>query len=145
MKLRSETSASGKSHADSEFIIAMFSKDFNIDIDAHLTASDRGISRMLQRMLGEGSVFCNIAWRFYLSDNGKIMANEVLGSRIKAAILGSLVIKRIRNNMWGQGITRLSKDQILKLYFDDLQAGIDKTIKRKVYCFYKCRNNEIRF
>ena len=44
---------------------------------------------------------------------------------VKASILGMLAVKRLRKYMWGQGISRLSYDQILKLYYDDLQALSD--------------------
>ena len=64
----------------------MFSKDFDLDIDSHLSAHDRGVSRMVQRMLGEGSLFCNFAWRFHLSDNGKLLVKEFLGGGVKAGI-----------------------------------------------------------
>ena len=44
---------------------------------------------------------------------------------VKVSILGMLAVKRLRKYMWGQGISRLSYDQILKLYYDDLQALSD--------------------
>ncbi|XP_075250259.1 failed axon connections homolog [Convolutriloba macropyga] len=112
----------GESIPDSFIIIERLMKDYNLDMDAHLTAEEKAISRAFQRMLSEGSLFAGFAWRFTLSDNGKLMVKHFLGNGVLGSIVSQFAGGQMKKNVWAQGTGRMTREQILKSCFDDMDA-----------------------
>ena len=112
----------GQNIPDSTHILERFVDDFKIDLDEHLTQEERAISRAFQRMLSEGALFAGFAWRFTLSDNGKLMVKSLLGGGVVGNAISQFAGMGMRKNVWAQGTGRMTREQILKGCFDDIDA-----------------------
>ena len=102
-----------------------FNVHFVADMDSHLSVTEKATSRAFMRMLGEASLFVGFAWRFQLSDNGEKVVYELLRGGWKASVIKKLAAHKMKGTVWAQGTGRNTREQILQMGYDDMQAVSD--------------------
>ena len=121
----------GKIIGDSTLIIEMLQEKEGIDLDQGLTPSEKGISLAFRRMLQENTYWGICEIRYNVRENWRIY-REVLAHLICPGVPATQWLplieklgKRIRNQMYGQGIGRHSSAEIYQIITADFQALSD--------------------
>jgi glutathione S-transferase len=121
----------GKLIGDSTLIIEMFKDKEGINLDQHLTSTERAISLAFRRMLKENTYWGIAYIRYNIEENWQhyqeVIANMLFGEAPKAEwqpIIEELG-KNIRTQIYNQGIRRHSSEEICQIITGDYQALSD--------------------
>ncbi|XP_023931415.1 failed axon connections homolog [Lingula anatina] len=109
--------------ADSQFCIEYLNKERGIDLNAHLTAEQKAIARAFQKMTEE-----NLYWTMcYVTfgDDLTALYRVIPYKGLVRWLLSRLIRRNIQQEMWGHGIGRHAKDDILHIGFNDLNSLSD--------------------
>jgi glutathione S-transferase len=93
-------------------------------VDAHLDDTQRAIAHVARRMLEEGLCFVLLHGRWCDERAVRTATDVALASvpRALRPIVRELVTRRVRRDLWGQGITRLPSETVLAMGEADLDA-----------------------
>ncbi len=121
----------GKLIGDSTLIIEMFKEKEGIDLDRGLTARERAISLAFRRMLKENDYWGIIALRYSVPENWEIYRKiiaTILYPGVPSPEWESKIEEfggKIRNQMYGHGLSRHSSSEICQIISADFQALSD--------------------
>jgi glutathione S-transferase len=109
---------------DSEAIRAHLEAQYGVDFDTGLSAEARATSRALIRMADEHLYFLLVCDRWLDDANWPHVRESIFAAVPKAirGVIGNKVRKKVRANMWGQGVGRHSGDAWLARAGQDIQA-----------------------
>ncbi|MDJ0717167.1 MAG: glutathione S-transferase family protein [Prochloraceae cyanobacterium] len=116
---------------DSTLILEMFEEKEGIDLDRGLTASDRAISLAFRRMLKENDYWGIVYLRYSVPENWEIY-RKIIATIIYPEVPPSEwepkveeFGEKIRNQMYGHGLSRHSSSEICQIINADFQALSD--------------------
>ncbi|CAH1784744.1 unnamed protein product [Owenia fusiformis] len=107
----------GESVADSQFCIDYLNKKLDIDLNSHLTESEKGIARAFQKMTEENLYWAIASWRWYI-DKTKAIKQLISVPSFVVWYVGRMVKK----STWGHGIGRHTPCEIKEISLKDLSA-----------------------
>lgn len=102
---------------DTTFIRFHLEDKYGINFDTQLSARDRGIAWSVEKMLEDSLYFAAMYERWAIDDNFDRGPRRFF-DQIPAPARGLLVYivrKQVKRNMWGQGISRHSREEICRL------------------------------
>lgn len=110
----------GAKLADSEFIIQHLCERHQLNFDGGLTPKQRGISRAIQKMVDEHTYWLMVLerWVIHKADTAKTL------TKLPGLVLWMLV-RKVRNKAFEQGLGRHTPDQLEQLLDQDLAALSD--------------------
>ena len=114
----------GHKLGDSSFIITFLEEEFGVDVDAHLSDEQRGISVAVQRLVEENLYWAMVYDRWVHEENWPILKGTVLGD-IAAPIrmaLAPLARRSVKKQLAGHGMGLHSKNEIERIAQRDLDA-----------------------
>jgi glutathione S-transferase len=114
----------GEIVCDSERIIAHLSRKHGIDLDAGLSAPQRALARVIQRMLDEHT-YWGVLYSRWLDPAGWAQFRGVVFGALPPPLrrpVSALVQKKLRRYAWSQGLGRHPPDEIYARIGQDLQA-----------------------
>lgn len=107
----------GQSIPDSEQIIATLSKEYSIDMDAHLSEEQRSSSYITRKMMEDHLYWVMLYFRWVNEENWKTTKNvffDGMPAPLKA-IIPALVRKSVVNACHSQGISRYEESEIMEM------------------------------
>ncbi|KAK6187009.1 hypothetical protein SNE40_006262 [Patella caerulea] len=110
----------GQEVNDSSLIIEFINDKYKIDLNSHLTPSERGIARAFQKMAEENLYWC-VALHRWVYDNKDWMRDVVGVPKLFVWIVG----RKIKSEADGQGIGRHSYDEMIRIEEADIKAMSD--------------------
>ncbi len=116
--------ADGEKIADSAIIVRELSSRFDADLDAHLSAVERGQAQCVSRLCDDHLVSLMVYFR-WLDDEGWQQVKPAFFGRLPAPLrwlVPGLVQKKLRANFYAQGLARHSREELLNFASADLQA-----------------------
>lgn len=120
----------GQEVADSNFCIRFLMREFEVDIDSHLTNTEKAIAHSVRTMLEENTYWALVHCR-WLSDYGAHIRKKLfakLFGRLFFPLKHLLVYRvkrKIRKDLWSQGIGRHSEQDLYGIAERDLLAVSD--------------------
>ncbi|XP_078383182.1 failed axon connections homolog [Oculina patagonica] len=114
----------GQEIADSNFCIQFLKKEFQVDIDSHLSATEKAIAHSVRTMLEENT-FWTIVYYRWSSDYIPILREKWFGYfffpvKYLVFYLGQ---RRCRKDLWSHGIGRHSEQDLYGIGEKDLLAA----------------------
>ena len=112
---------------DTTFIRFHLEERHGIDFDKQLSARERGIAWAVEKMLEDSLYFAVMYERWAIDDNfdrGPRRFFDQIPAPVRG-LLASFVRKQVKRNMWGQGISRHSRQEICRLAARMLTAVSD--------------------
>jgi len=122
--------------ADSQAIIEYLSQKYQVPLDEHLSPEQRAQAYLFTKSLDENLYWCLVYSRWILEDTW-LLVKEAFFGRLPwpiKAIVPSLIQKKVRKNLHGQGIGRHTKEEILAIS-DKSFAALSTLLADKNYFF----------
>ncbi|KAL9961664.1 hypothetical protein ACROYT_G030656 [Oculina patagonica] len=125
----------GQEIADSNFCIQFLRKEFQVDIDSHLSATEKAIAHSIRTMLEENTYWALVYCR-WLSDCGADIREKLFAKLFGHLFfsLKHLVVYRIkckiRRDLCSQGIDRHSEQDLYGITERDLLAVSEICVTR---------------
>ncbi|KAK6187004.1 hypothetical protein SNE40_006258 [Patella caerulea] len=107
----------GQEVNDSSLIIEFLNEKLNIDLNSHLTPSERGIARAFQKMAEENLYWCVVLHRWIYDNRDWIM--KLVGV---PKIMAWLPVRLVKKQTEAQGIGRHSYEEMVRIEEGDLRA-----------------------
>ncbi|EHL31588.1 glutathione S-transferase family protein [Legionella drancourtii] len=114
----------GKKIADSGLIIEYLQQKYGDTLDSHLTQEQKASALALRRMLEE-HLYWILVYSRWLDNRYWNISKEAFFAHLKGPLryfIPKLVRKKLRSDLYQQGIGRHSTTEIYQLGIDDLQA-----------------------
>ncbi|XP_078383184.1 failed axon connections homolog isoform X1 [Oculina patagonica] len=125
----------GQEIADSNFCIEFLKKEFQVDIDSHLSATEKAISHIIRTMLEENTYWTMVYYR-WCSDYAPVLRERWFGHLafpVKYLVF-HMIQRSCRKNMWGHGIGRHSEQEVYGIGEKDLLA-VSEILGQKKFLF----------
>jgi len=109
---------------DSSFIIDMLKKKFGDPLDNHLSVNEKATALAWKRLL-ENSLYWNLLWARWIDDFGWNGAKQLLTAMLPVPLkyfLPNVIRKATHKVLIGMGTGRLTRDEIIQLAKEDLNA-----------------------
>jgi len=109
---------------DSSLIIDMLKQKFGDPLDNHLSVVEKATALAWKRLL-ENSFYWNLLWARWIDDFGWTGAKQLLSTMLPAPLkyfLPNIIRNQTRKVLIGMGTGRLTKDEIIQLTKEDLDA-----------------------
>ncbi len=113
---------------DSNLIAVHLKHAHGVDLDAHLTPSQRAISHAVGRMLDENTYWCLLFGRWLDDANWERHTKPALFGRLplwQRVLLPGVLRKQIRRSARAQGMARHTPQEIAEIGIRDFQCLID--------------------
>jgi len=125
----------GQEIADSNFCIRFLEKEFQVDVDSHLSATERAIAHCIRTMLEENTHWI-MTYTRYLSKYGAGSREKVFGHlSLPKRYLGFFLYRRRRkNDLWSHGIGRHTEQELYGIAERDLLA-VSEILGEKKFLF----------
>jgi glutathione S-transferase len=118
----------GQKIADSRLIVHHLKASYGADLDAHLSTSDRGIAKALERLVEEHLYWVTMVTRWnYTAPNWEANKQAIFGGlppMLRDAVAW-ITRRRIKSQILGHGMGRLTEDEVFQLAKEDLDALAD--------------------
>jgi len=113
----------GQAIADSNFCIRFLEKEFQVDVDLHLSDRERAIGHSIRTMLEENTYWA-LAYTRMVSAYGAASRERIFGLRILPLkyLARSLAKKQIKEYMWSHGLGRHTEQELYAIAERDLLA-----------------------
>lgn len=113
----------GKEIADSNFCIRFLMKEFRVDVDSHLTLTERAIGHTVRTMLEENT-YWTLAYYRWFSDFAAGMREQLFGQLFQPIkyLIFYLVKRKVRKDLWNHGIGRHKEQELYGIAERDLLA-----------------------
>ncbi|KAL9961680.1 hypothetical protein ACROYT_G030673 [Oculina patagonica] len=112
----------GQEIADSNFCIEFLKKEFQVDIDSHLSATEKAIAHSIRTMLEENT-YCYV--------RGTLFGPLILPLRY---LIFYMVQRQARRDLWSHGIGRHSEQDVYGIAEKDLLA-VSAILDQKKFLF----------
>ncbi|XP_078383185.1 failed axon connections homolog isoform X2 [Oculina patagonica] len=125
----------GQEIADSNFCIEFLKKEFQVDIDSHLSATEKAIAHSIRTMLEENTYWTMVYYR-WCSDYAPVLRERWFGHLafpVKYLVF-HMIQRSCRKNMWGHGIGRHSEQEVYGIGEKDLLA-VSEILGQKKFLF----------
>lgn len=112
--------------ADSSMIIDYLKKQYSINIDLHLSLSDRAVALAFERMLDE-HLYWALLYNRWVDDNW-VKTKEAFFSTLPVVLKGivpAVAQKNIKSELDGHGMGRHSREEVYERANQDLKALTD--------------------
>jgi len=122
--------------ADSQAIIEYLTEKYHVSLDEHLSPEQQAQSYLFTKSLDENLYWCLVYSRWILDDTWPLVKEAFFGGLpwpVKV-IVPSLIQKKVRENLFGQGIGRHTKEEILAIS-DKSFAALSTLLADKDYFF----------
>ncbi|PKI12882.1 Tom37 metaxin N-terminal-like domain-containing protein [Colwellia sp. 12G3] len=107
----------GKVVADSEAIVSYLTKHYQVTLDTELTSEQKAQAYLITKSLDEGLYWCLVYSRWVLDDSWPFAKKAFFG-KLPAPLrwfIPSIIRRKVKNNLHGQGVGRHSPDEILAM------------------------------
>lgn len=114
----------GECVADSTFIIAYLKERYGDPLDAGLSAEQRATALAWQRLIEE-NLYWAVAYTRWIEPAGFALMREVFFSRLPwplRRIVPPLARRAVQKELWGHGLGRHSRDEIMAIGQADVDA-----------------------
>ncbi|XP_078383253.1 failed axon connections homolog [Oculina patagonica] len=125
----------GQEIADSNFCIEFLKKEFQVDIDSHLSATEKAIAHSIRAMLEENTFWVMVYYR-WCSDYAPVLRERWFGHiffPVKYLVF-SWLKRRCRKDLWSHGIGRYSEQDVYGIGEKDLLA-VSEILGHKKFLF----------
>ncbi|KAL9961720.1 hypothetical protein ACROYT_G030720 [Oculina patagonica] len=125
----------GQEIADSNLCIEFLKNEFQVDIDSHLSATERAISHSIRTMLEENTYWTMLYYR-WCSDHAPVFRETVFGRLflpVKYLVFYQFQ-RRFRKDLWSHGIGRHSEQELYGIGEKDLLA-VSEILGHKKFLF----------
>lgn len=125
----------GQEIADSNFCVQFLSKEFQVDVDSHLNATERGIAHSILTMLEENTYWTMVYAR-YIDDYGAEFRKKLFGMfffPLNYWVRFNL-LRTTKNYLWSHGIGRHTSQEIYEIAERDLLA-VSQLLGQKNFLF----------
>ncbi len=122
--------------ADSQAIAEYLIQKYQVSLDEHLSPEQQAQAYLFTKSLDENLYWCLVYSRWVLDDTWPLVKEAFFGGLpwpIKV-IVPSIIQKKVRKNLYGQGIGRHTKDEILAIT-DKSFASLSTLLGSKDYFF----------
>lgn len=126
----------GRVVCDSAVVIETLGREYDVALDGALTPRERALSTALTRTVEEHLYWVTIFDR-WVDDEGWVLTRDAYFAAIPAPLRGlvaALLRRSVKRSAHGQGLRRLTRDEILARATDDLRA-IDELYEGGSYFF----------
>ncbi|KAL9961674.1 hypothetical protein ACROYT_G030666 [Oculina patagonica] len=125
----------GQEIADSNFCIVFLKKEFRVDIDSHLSATEKAIAYSIRTMLEENTYWALVYYRF-VSDYAGHVRGTLFGHLILPLrhLIFYMVKRKVRGDLWSHGIGRHSEQDLYGIAERDLLA-VSAILGQKKFLF----------
>ncbi|ESO95855.1 hypothetical protein LOTGIDRAFT_175070 [Lottia gigantea] len=110
----------GQEVADTSFIIQFLNEKHHIDLNSHLSDSDRAIARAFRKMAEENLYWCTVSQR-WVYDKSDFLS-KVAGF---PKFFLWLIRRNVKSELYEQGMGRHSEAEVLQIMEGDLKAISD--------------------
>ncbi|XP_002731577.1 failed axon connections homolog [Saccoglossus kowalevskii] len=110
----------GEILSDSSFIIEFLNKEFKVDLNTHLSPSDRAVARAFQKMTEE-NLYWTLVYSRWVADNQQRL-KPFLKNSFVISILMKMIRRSVKKSLYAQGIGRHTEDEIYSIADKDLRA-----------------------
>lgn len=107
--------------ADSSMCIDFLKNVTNVDLNAHLSETDKAIARAFQKMVEEELTWVLSLWR-WTYDKEETVLKQMGAGKIKGFMMLKMFRSRIKGYAHGHGIGRHSQTEVMKIGEDDIKA-----------------------
>lgn len=117
----------GESIGDSNLIIERLSNEFNIDLDAHLTAQEKAIHHAMRAMLDEHLYFVLVYSRWMDDANWSVLRNTLFAAipKLIRGVVTNKIRDKVAGDLQGQGLARHEREEIYAMGIKDIEALSD--------------------
>jgi len=117
----------GRKIGDSGFIIEYLEQRFGADLNAGLSAADRGVALALRRLVEENLYWVMVYDRWVVEENWRVFRDVVLGAlpALLRPIIAPIARRGVRGQLKGHGIGLHSADEIHAIGRRDVGALAD--------------------
>jgi len=125
----------GEEIADSNFCIRFLEKEFQVDVDSHLSTTERAISHCIRTMLEENTYWALVYTRM-VSAYGADSRERIFGRLIlplKYLVL-FMVKRNVKKYLWSHGIGRHTEQELYAIAERDLLA-VSEILGQKKFLF----------
>jgi glutathione S-transferase len=114
----------GKEVPDSGAILAHLKQKYGDKLDGNLTPAQRGTAHAIRRMLEESLYFVLLYMRWVDAPGWEITRKTFFGAMpaMVRAFLPGMIHKNMKKMLYGQGVARHSREEIIALGKADLEA-----------------------
>jgi glutathione S-transferase len=127
----------GEHIGDSSLVLDVLKERFGDRLDARLDARQKAEGRLVQRTLEEATYFVEVYHR-WLTDNFPVVRDALLGGmglpRPAVVLLGSMIQRKQRRTLFGQGISRHHSVDIYRTAQRDF-AALSALLGEQKYLF----------
>lgn len=125
----------GQEIADSNFCVRFLHKEFQVNVDSHLSATDRAIGHSILTMLEENT-YWSLVYTRMLSDYGAEFRDKVFGRLFLPMKYLAIFMtqKKVRNYLWSHGIGRHTEEEMYGITERDLLA-VSEILGEKKFLF----------
>ncbi|XP_068705905.1 failed axon connections homolog [Montipora foliosa] len=113
----------GQAIADSNFCIWFLMKEFRVDVDSHLSDTERAMGHTIRTMLEENTYWTLVHYRFF-SDFALGMREKLFGHLFPPLkhLVFYMVRRKVQKDMWNNGMGRFTEEEIYDIAERDLLA-----------------------
>jgi len=110
--------------ADSEAILSYLTEQYQITLDAELTAAEKAQAYLITKSLDEGLYWCLVYSRWVLDESWPLTKSAFFG-KLPAPLrwlIPNIIRRKVNKNLHGQGVGRHSPEEILAIADKSLQS-----------------------
>ncbi|MGL5742946.1 MAG: glutathione S-transferase family protein [Legionella sp.] len=125
----------GKPIADSDFIIKYLQQKYGDPLDSHLTESQKAHALVLRRMLEE-HLYWILVYSRWLDERYWPISQKTFFGHLNSLVyyvLPKIIRKKIKRDLYQQGIGRHDADEMYQLGLDDLRA-LSQLLEATPFC-----------
>ncbi|XP_015762677.1 PREDICTED: failed axon connections homolog [Acropora digitifera] len=125
----------GLAIADSNFCIRFLMKEFHVDVDSHLSATERATGHSIRTMLEESTYWTLVHYRWF-SGYALVMREKLFGHLLFPFkyLVFYMIKRKVRNDLWNHGIGRHTEQEIYEIAERDLLA-VSEILGHKNFLF----------
>ncbi|KAJ7388674.1 hypothetical protein OS493_036390 [Desmophyllum pertusum] len=126
----------GQEIADSNFCIQFLKSEFQVDIDCHLSATEKAIAHSVHTMLEENTYWAMMYYRFSSEFAIKYMPGFLFGNRVLPLryLLFYMVRREVMSQLWSYEISRHPAQDLYEIAQRDLIA-VSAILGQKKFLF----------
>jgi len=107
--------------ADSSMCIDFLKNVTNVDMNGHLSESDKAIARAFQKLVEEELFWVLALWR-WIYDKEDTVVKQMGNGKVKSFFIQKMFQSRVKGYAHGHGIGRHSQSEVMKIGEDDIKA-----------------------
>lgn len=110
--------------ADSQDIMSYLTSKFNLTLDDELTPEQKAQTHLMTKSLDEGLYWCLVYSRWAIDEYWPLAKEAFFGAMPAplAWLIPNIIRKSVKKNLYGQGVARHSRDEVLTMVEQTIEA-----------------------